>query len=201
MQSLNIIKSEHRNLAVVLHCLDKLVEQIDQHHKKPDFRTFHAIMHYIDAFLDTYHHPKENEHLFPALRRRSPDSQALLGELEKDHVEGERLATQMLKALSVYEFMGEPAFDTFRNSVKHYIQFEREHAMREEREVFPRAKDALLDSDWKQIDAKFAENNDPIFGVTPRKEFSALLELIANITPAPYGIGAEWKDASLKGER
>ncbi len=201
MQTLTIIKNEHRNLSVLLHCLDRLVDEIDKHGKQPDFRAFHAIMYYIDAFLDTYHHPKENEHLFPALRRRSPDSEQVLNELEQDHVEGERLAVQMLKALSVYEFQGQSAFDAFRDTVRQYLQFEREHAMREEREVLPRAEATLLESDWKEIDAKFSNHEDPLFGDKPRKEFGALLEIIANIAPPPYGVGAEWKNDSPQGKR
>lgn len=49
---------------------------------------FHAIVNYIDSYLDRYHHPKEDSHLFPAVRRCCPQTDSILRELEDEHRQG-----------------------------------------------------------------------------------------------------------------
>ena len=192
MRAIQIIKSEHQNLGAVLYSLEKLLEETDSG-KQPDFRVFHGLLTYIDRFLDRYHHPKENEYLFPAVLRRAPETESLIRELGQQHTEGEILFVEMLKALSAWEFCGDSEYLGFRDAVMKYTGFEREHAKLEEREILPRAEAALEADDWRAIDAAFGENEDPMFGGQWQNEFSGLFEKLVNTLPAPYGLGEVWK--------
>jgi branched-chain amino acid transport system ATP-binding protein len=192
MRAISIIKSEHRNLGAVLYSLEKLIEELDQG-KQADFEIFHGLLTYIDRFLDRYHHPKEDQYLFPRLLERAPDTEPAVRELGQQHVEGEILFVAVLKALSAYEFMGESEFPPFRDAVLRYTAFERDHAMKEEQEILPRAAEALVAADWEEIDAAFEENQDPLFGNRWRSEFSELMERLVNRLPAPLGLGDIWK--------
>jgi branched-chain amino acid transport system ATP-binding protein len=192
MRAISIIKGEHKNLAAILYSLDRLIEEID-HGKHPDFSIFHGLLTYIDRFLDRFHHPKENHYLFPKLLARAPDAEAIIRELGQQHTEGEILFVEMLKALSAYEFSGAAEFPPFRDSVLRYTEFERNHARLEEEEILPRARDALMESDWEEIDAAFEENEDPLFGKQSDNEFSDLLSKLVNRLPAPLGLGDDWK--------
>ena len=80
MKTIEIIQSEHQNLRAVLYSLEQLLALIDQG-KQPHFSAFHGLLTYIDRFLDRYHHPKENEYLFPALLKRDASSADLIKEL------------------------------------------------------------------------------------------------------------------------
>ena len=192
MRSLAIIRNEHKNLGAVLYSLDRLVEEIEQG-RQPDFAVFHGLLTYIDRFLDRYHHPKENEYLFPRLLARAPDCEALIRELGQQHTEGEILFVEMQKALSAFEFVGAAEFDRFRDAVRRYTEFERQHAKLEESEVLPRAEAELEADDWAVIDAAFGENEDPMFSTQWNNEFSALFERLVNSLPAPLGLGDVWK--------
>ncbi len=192
MQSLEIIRHEHRNLGAVLYTLDQLVDQIESG-KVPRFEVFHGLLTYLDRFLDRYHHPKEDQYLFPALRHRAPELDAVIGELEQQHHEGERLFIDVLKALSAYEFAGATEFAAFRDAVYRYTRFERDHALREEREVMPVAEEKLNAEDWAPIDAAFLDNRDPMFGSAPSALFAKLHSDIVSLVPAPVGLGAQWK--------
>ena len=191
MRSIEIIRNEHRNLGAVLYSLDQLVIEIENG-KQPDFSVFHGLLTYIDRFLDRFHHPKENEFLFPRVLARDPTAEALVRELGQQHTEGEILFAALLKALSAYQFIGDPEFPAFRDAVARYTEFERQHARLEESELLPRAKAVLETSDWKEIDTAFGENQDPMFG-TWETEFSALFEQLVNALPAPLGLGEVWK--------
>ena len=192
MRAIKIIKSEHRNLGAVLYSLEKLIDEVDAG-KQPEFAMFHGLFTYIDRFLDHYHHPKENNFLFPRLLKRAPQCEALVRELGQQHIEGEILFVDMLKALSAWEFSAQENYAAFRQAVLGYVAFERDHALTEERELLPRAREALTDEDWEVIDAAFAENEDPMFGLKWDNEFSQLFSQLVNRLPAPLGLGEVWK--------
>jgi len=123
----------------------------------------------------------------------APETEALIHELGQQHTEGEILLVEVLKALSAYEFSGEAEWPKFRDCVMKYCQFERDHALREEKEILPRAEEALEAEDWEQIDAAFGENRDPMFGQDWSTEFSELFDQLVNRLPAPLGLGEVWK--------
>lgn len=192
MHAISIIKSEHKNLQAVLYSLEKLIEEIDSG-RQPDFSIFHGLFTYLDRFLDRFHHPKENLYLFPKLLARAPETEGLVRELGQQHAEGEILFVQMLKALSAYEFSGPAEYPNFRDTVLRYTGFERDHAIKEEKEVLPKAREVLEASDWEEIDAAFEDNEDPMFGEKCHDEFSDLLNQLVNRLPAPIGLGENWK--------
>ena len=74
MRAIQIIEDEHRSLAAVLHGLLYLVREIRLRNAKPDFELLGAMLHYIDAFPERFHHPKEDAYLFRHLRERDPGS-------------------------------------------------------------------------------------------------------------------------------
>ena len=69
-QAVNIIKQEHLNYLALLRCLGHLVDDLEGGEGSGDPELFHDIVDYIESFLNRYHHPKEDEYLFRALRRR-----------------------------------------------------------------------------------------------------------------------------------
>lgn len=189
MDAISIIKREHRNLNAVLFTLEGLIKEIGEHGKSVDPTVFHGIAYYLDSFLDRYHHPKETNYLFPAVRAHCPDAGPVLDELGRQHAEGEQLLLRFLKALSAYEFLGDPGFDAFRRAAMEYVEFERNHARMEEHEVLPLAIKHLTDSDWVRINEAFEDNLDPLFGDQPEAEFRELFSSLSELVPAPYGLG------------
>ena len=192
MNSINIIKSEHRNLGAVLYSMERLVDEIDQG-KQADYAVFHGLFTYVDRFLDRYHHPKENHYLFPRVLARAPECKDLIEELGRQHGEGETLFLDMLKALSAFEFSGQSAYPAFREAVLKYTSFQRAHVLKEEVEILPLAQRVLEVSDWEEIDAAFEDNEDPMFGKQWSGEFSELFDKLIKELPAPLGLGDEWK--------
>lgn len=175
----------------ILFTLEHLVLEIEKSRKSVDFAVFHGIVYYLDSFLDRYHHPKETDHLFPAVQSRCPEAEQILVQLGRQHAEGEKLLVKLLKSLSAYEFLGLPGFAAFRDNVMEYVEFEREHARTEETEILPLAEAHLTPEDWQRIDAVFSDNQDPIFGRKPQAEFRELFKVLGNVVPAPYGLGPE----------
>lgn len=188
-EAVRIIRDEHRSIAAVLHGLIFLTHEIGDRGARPDFRVLRAMLDYIVAFPEKLHHPKEDRHLFARLRARSPQSAALLEQLEAEHVRGGELIRQLQESLLAYEREGAARFVDFRRAVDAYADFHWAHMRREEDEMLPLAEKTLTAADWSAIGAAFKENDDPLFGIKPKEEFEQLFHRIVQLAPPPIGVG------------
>lgn len=187
MKTIDIIHDEHRALASVLQALRLVVDGIRDGSRQPDFRLLSAMVDYITQVPEKVHHPKEDDYLFPALRKRSQEAVELIDRLEEQHQEGYRMTVALLQALIHYQSVGAAGFASFDVLVQAYLDFNWQHLNLEERELLPLARRALGEDDWRELDAAFSANFNPYEGAAG--EFAALFRTIVNLTPAPYGLG------------
>jgi hemerythrin-like domain-containing protein len=188
---LNVIRDEHRSLAAVLHGLRYLVEEVREGRRKPDFSVLRAMVHYIDTFPEKLHHPKEDRYLFARLRRRGTEGNTVLDQLEAEHIHGVKLIRDLEQTLLRWEMGGQENFTVFADELERYADFHWRHMRQEEEVVLPLAERTLTDEDWREIDAAFAGNADPLIGKDVEKDFERLFTRIVNITPPPIGVGRD----------
>lgn len=185
-EAVQVILAEHDSIGSVLACLRHTVAEIEKARSAPDFRLLRSILDYLETFPEIFHHSKEEEHLFKALRHRRPEAAPLLDRLREEHILGLEGVIDCRTALRAYQ--RDPGrFAPFKQEVDRYVEFEMEHMQREEREVLPLAMQALTPEDWRSIDAAFARNDDPLFGARRRAEFEALYDRILTLAPEPMG--------------
>ncbi len=110
-----IIQREQRTLGTLLLCFETRVNQIETREREPDFGIPQAISMHLDAFLDTFHHPKER-HLFPAVVRRHPCAAPLVHELQQ-------LCAALRSSLADSEARGAHAFPRCRDNALVLITF------------------------------------------------------------------------------
>lgn len=186
--ALQIIHREHRALAAVVHCLEHVLKDIKDGRIDPEFELFAAIIDYVEDFPDRFHHPKEDDHLFAALRNREPSIRVTLDELQAQHREGERVIATLRWKLEDWRKDPDGGFQAFYDEAMHYIDFQRRHMALEESKVIPAARKHLTENDWRGINAAFSDNDDPIFGERPREAYDKLFARIVQLAPAPYGL-------------
>jgi hypothetical protein len=137
------------------------VNQVEKGEPAPDTKVFHAMVQYIDRFPERLHHPKEDKYLFALLRQRTADADAVLDELEAQHVHGAKLIRDL------------------------------EWTLVEEDVVLPLAERVLTAQDWSALDIAFEGNRDPLIGVEVQQDFDKLFSRIVNLAPPPIGLGPE----------
>ena len=191
MQADRIIHDEHRCLAAVLHGMLHLVHAIRDRGLRPDFDVLGAMIYYIDAFPERFHHPKEDEYLFHFLRIRHPEAIPLLDRLKTEHRTGAERIRTLEQALSRYQQGGPKEFPAFLAAVESYAEFEWQHMTAEETEVMPLARKYLTADDWEAIDAAFLGHTDPMLGIEAGAGFTALFSRIVLLAPPPIGVGPE----------
>jgi hemerythrin-like domain-containing protein len=188
---LNIIRDEHRSIAAVLHGMQYLAQQIDKRAANVDPRVFRAMLYYLDTFCERMHHPKEDQFLFAAMRRRGKVADAVIAELEREHQAGAQELRVLEQNLVRYEEGGEKEFQNFAKAVERFVQNYWNHMRKEEEKVFPFAQELLTAADWKAIDRAFEENRDPLGPDRDIKDFQKLFSRIVDLAPPPIGVGPE----------
>ena len=189
MEAIRIIRDEHRSLGAVLHGMLYLIREIRYVGAKPNFVVFAAMVHYIDAFPERFHHPKEDAYLFKALRLRCPDAAPLIDRLHAEHSIGADMIRTLAEALRRYEQVGAAEFPAFAEAAAAYAAFHYGHMRTEEDELLPLAEAHLISDDWKEIDAAFAGHTDPRFGAEASAQYVKFFRRIVNLAPPPIGAG------------
>lgn len=180
MKALSIIHGEHRNLGMTLMCFEKVLVDIENQQRQPEVMLFRAIVSYIDSFLYRFHHPKEDDYLFPVLCRRYPAADELVQSLQNDHHNGAKLCHELNETLNYCE-SSDVHFVEFHEAALNYIHYERRHIGKEEAELLPLVREHLTTSDWEPINSVFSENDDPMFGKEPKQRYKQLSRLITNV--------------------
>lgn len=189
--SLQIIRDEHSSLAAMLRSMHMMVERGPGDTPEPFFDVLRAMLFYIDEFPERLHHPKESDLLFPRVVRASPSVMAVVQRLESDHMNGEKAVRELQHLLLAWELLGEPRRPAFTAQCKQYITFYLDHMRLEETVILPEAEKVLTEADWKELDAAFEKNCDPLTGkYPPDPAYDRLFTRIVMRAPAPIGLGS-----------
>jgi len=189
------IRDEHRSISAVLHALKQLAKDAEDSSVEPRFAVFRAMIYYIDQFPERLHHPKEEKYLFARLEQRSPEAKALIEDLRAEHIMGAQLIRDLEQALVGLEVGWSGGARAFSAAVDAYAEFHWNHMRKEEKQLLPLAERSLTEQDWREIDAGFGGNEDPIADLR-EEDFEKLFTRIVSLAPEPVGVGARWKKVS-----
>ncbi len=181
--ALAIIREEHRMLRGVMQTLEQVVQELLTHHIDADPALIACMLYYIEDFPEHCHHPKEDEYLFRLLRERTSSADAMLDELQAQHVRSAQMMAYLQRSF-VHWLGGAPdGLRHFADAVESYAAFLSDHMEQEENRVLPLAEQHLLPGDWQAIDAAFRANRDPLGGEQLQQEFRKLRQRITNLLP------------------
>jgi hemerythrin-like domain-containing protein len=186
--AIQISRDEHLAIAAVLYSLRYLARRIRDKEEEPNHRLLHAMLDYIVEYPDRWHHPKESDYVFRAVRERNPKAADLVAELEKEHMQGDRLIEELKEKLIRLEHGETDARALFAKAVEQYAQFQWEHIRKEEDFLLPIAEESLTTEDWQRIAAAFRETDNPLFGIKPKDEAERLYQTILDLAPPPIGV-------------
>lgn len=166
--SIRIIRDEHASLAAMLKTLRSTLQRGPGDQPEHFFDTLRAMLFYVDEFPERLHHPKESNLLFPRVARLAPETLATIIQLEQDHGKGEATVRELQHFLLAWELLGDSRHLAFEQAAERYIDFYLAHMRLEEAVILPAAQRVLSESDWRELDAAFATNCDPLTGKYPR---------------------------------
>jgi hemerythrin-like domain-containing protein len=189
LEAIGLIQDEHRSLAAVIQAAEFLVRKYIREGKAPDFKLLHAMLYYVREFPERRHHPKEDKVLFAKLKARTSEAGAVIADLEQEHARGGQMLNALTVALSSWEAGAAQGAKGFEAELSRFADFYWRHMEKEEKHVLPVAERIFTDQDWKEVEAAFAANADPMLGKSTGDEFRELFSRIVRLTPAPMGLG------------
>jgi hemerythrin-like domain-containing protein len=144
-----------------------------------------AILYYLDVFPERHHHRQEEDCLFPAIRARTHEADAVLEVLQRQHEGGAEAIRGLEQKLLRFEAGGAAEWPAFAQAVDQYVDRYDKHMRLEEDMIMPVAARLIDAPDWLRIEAQFAAQRDPLAGVTQ----TDLLRRIVALAPPPFGTG------------
>ena len=137
---LTTIRDEHRSLAAVIHGLEFVARQARDQGAPPSFPLLRAMLHYIEAFPEKLHHPKEDAYLFRKLRARTSEFDATLDELQRQHVDGHPIVEELARSIDAYEADPQGGLTGFSEAVDRFSTSQIEHMALESKVIIPAAR-------------------------------------------------------------
>jgi hemerythrin-like domain-containing protein len=187
MQALRIISDEHQSLAGILHAIRFMLKEVAAGRLEPDLKLFQAMVHYLDAYAEKSHHPKEDL-LFAYLPRRTGEGAEALRQLGEQHAAAPQRIAALETALA--SFVADAGrFGDFAQAFNTYADFYRKHMILEEEEVLPLVRAHLTAEDWAAVDAEFAAEMQARSTAAGAENFPALFSRLVACAPAPIGLG------------
>jgi hemerythrin-like domain-containing protein len=188
MEALHIIGDEHQSLAAILHAVRFMLKEVSAGRLAPDVPLFKAMVHYLEAYAEQRHHPKEDL-VFRVLAQRTGEGAEALAELGRQHAAAPQRIAVLQKALA--DYVADPAsFAGFAEAFYAYADFYRSHMILEEDVVLPLVRQHLTADDWLAVDAEFrAEMQKNAVDEESREDFKNLFTKLVDCAPAPIGFG------------
>jgi branched-chain amino acid transport system ATP-binding protein len=184
VSALSIISGEHQGFATALNALMRHLAPVRERRVKPNYDFFGTILSYVDTFMDRLHHPKEDEHLFRAVRSRTSEADGVLLELQHEHASGPAEFRELHEALRRTHGGSAADIEAFAGLLDLYAAGQREHMRKENGIVIPIAQKVLRAEDWDMIDHAFRDNHDPFFGTGPLGRDGTLFKPLYGFPPA-----------------
>lgn len=176
LSAISILQGEHASYAIALKSLIGHLDYARAHAHRPKLHIFATGLSFIDTFIDHFHHPKEDEFLFRALRKRTREADDVLRELQFDHAHADSKVEELKTALDRVQSGGIEELNQFAEAMERHMHAQFAHMEQEESVVIPLARRLLAEDDWREIDRGFRANRDPLFGTAPSGKFGVLFQ-------------------------
>ena len=178
-RALAIVAGEHRSIAAVLTGLQQLDRAGRIDGTIPDVALMRQMADYLRQFPTRLHHPKEEAFIFRLLRQRTSEHNAVLDELERQHVLENTLIDALFTALARHGHGDADAAEAVTAAVQRLSGAVWEHMSLEETVIFPAARRHLTSADWSVVYKAFSAHHDPLFSHSPEMPMRQLFARIA----------------------
>ncbi len=151
MNATTILSNEHRVIEQVLSCLERIAEQAVAE-EQLNGRAARRAIEFFRCFADHCHHGKEENLLFPKLKELGiPREGGPIGVMLDEHEQGRDLVRVMDEAIPLATEGNPIALEQFVEHAKHFVGLLRDHIHKEDRCLFPMARQVLSQADQQTL--------------------------------------------------
>ncbi|AFV22235.1 hemerythrin HHE cation binding protein [Methanolobus psychrophilus R15] len=163
----------------MLKIMDGMCTKIESR-KEIEHEHLENVVEFLKVFVDKCHHTKEEEHLFPIMRRANvPGSTEIIDSLLEEHEHGRRDVDTIAKAVSAN--MDSEALSTVVKSSRDYIELLTQHINKEDNILFPLADKHLAGKVQEEMQKSFQIVEIEKIGEGKHEEFHKMLHNLKDI--------------------
>ena len=146
MKPINDLKMEHEAVKVTMRILDSICNDAEKSGQIANPDHLEQLLEFFKVFVDTCHHTKEEELLFPALEDVGVSRESgPIGVMLKEHQQGREYVVKMKAALARYLDDDRAAVRDLIKTARAYITLLNQHIDKENNVLFPIAEKNLFD--------------------------------------------------------
>lgn len=172
------LRRDHADMELLLRVLQQEMAVFD-HTDRPDFEIIEGVVDYFRSYPVQCHHPKEDL-LLAKLRARSPERAAIFIDIDAERGHAARRLERFARLVERIVDDQEIARGILDEAVREFIEHERQHMEREERELLPSALASFRGEDWADLDARLADTRKPLFDREVEARLGQLNQRIAH---------------------
>ncbi|MBS1791757.1 MAG: hemerythrin domain-containing protein [Acidobacteria bacterium] len=164
----HLLRHEHRVIEQALRALDGMCLRLKAGDDSPAGALLQAL-EFIRNYADRYHHFREEEYLFPALKQCGLEEGGALAFLCAEHVRERELLAELENALQTYRGGNSIAVEHFLEIADRFRQHLIEHMQQEDNLLFRLAEDMLDEEAKGELMQRLASGNDEALDAVNRK--------------------------------
>lgn len=166
----HVLRHEHRVIEQALRALDGMCLRLLSGDEVPAEALLQAL-EFIQNYVDRYHHVREEEYLFPAMKQCGFEEGGALHFLREEHVLERELLAELEFAIEKYRYGDSDAVQRFIEITDRFCRHLIGHMQKEDNLLFRMAED-LLDEDVKNalMQNLAQENTESNEGMSQRYE-------------------------------
>jgi hemerythrin-like domain-containing protein len=179
MTPTDVLRHEHEVVLLILDAAESEGRTAETG-GRPDTARLGRMIDFFRNFVDRCHHAKEERHLFPRVRERSPvAATAPLAVLIREHEEGRRLVKEIADAVARLDAGQAEAVADIAEHVIAYVDLMKAHIDKEDNILFPLAERVLRAEDRQSLLAAFQKIETEELGEGVHEKYHQLAHELA----------------------
>ena len=156
MNPIEELKAEHEGIKASLEILRSISRKMDEPEGVIDWNDLEDLLEFYTVFVDTCHHGKEEELLFPALEALGVSREGgPVGVMLVEHEEGRGHVRELKKALAAHRQQEPAAAEAIRKHSGEYIRLLHRHIEKENQILFRIAEEHLSSEEKDKLEQGF----------------------------------------------
>lgn len=166
MKPTDILAEEHRLIEQALECWSKAIARLEGGDRPPR-GFFEKAIEFANAFVDKFHHFKEEYLMFGLLaQKNNGEIDGQIESLRHQHERGRGCINEMGRCLDGYAKGGEAQVAAIVESLSTYVSTLRQHLHTEDHIFYPMAEAELTDAEQRTLVEQFQDQDRKTGGKT-----------------------------------
>ncbi|WP_448549347.1 hemerythrin domain-containing protein [Thalassotalea fusca] len=176
---ISVLYQEHKGLKRLLSLMKENLVRL-QREESIDHSLLEDSVHYIEVYVDSYHHPKEDV-FYQYIIDHKLDSNRVFQHKLDDHDDIKKITQDLKQVLHSINLDIIVSRSSLINELEAFIHVSNNHLNDEEHNTFPLVEKLLTEEDWHNVALLMPEYcEDPLFGRNLKEDYLDLSHRLAS---------------------